>query len=217
MKENIIKKMLVAYREDAISGTDADPKPSHRCRRIDRIDALAHAALKNCGVGEEQKEAYASAAESFKAAFYEHPSFDVLVRALISGGVDEVSKIKAAPGVQSCQCWENFRSMPTLVSSMHEHGASFKVDFKYDGMRCQVHVCSSGHVDSFQAQKAGTERFPDVVEAVRRNFKGTSCLDAEIVAVSSAPGEFTNTPFQRLTHNENLGKCKRDPRVLVHI
>ena len=168
------------------------------------MTALAHAALKNCGVGEEQKEAYASAAESFKAAFYEHPSFDVLVRALISGGVDEVSKIKAAPGVPVMPMLGKIsRSMPTLVSSMHEHGASFKVDFKYDGMRCQVHVCSSGHVELFSRhRKRCTERFPDVVEAVRRNFKGTSCiLDAEVVAVeASAPGEFAILPFQRLTH-----------------
>ncbi len=72
------------------------------------------------------------------------------------------------------------------------------IDYKYDGMRAQIHK-KDGEVKVFTRRLDDiTEQFPDVVEAVKEGVEAENCIiDSEIVAYD--PDDGSMVPFQKLS------------------
>ena len=78
-------------------------------------------------------------------------------------------------------------------------GIEFTCEYKYDGLRGQVHF-QDGKVTIYSRNLENmTEQYPDIVEFVQENFKNLDSfiLDSEIVAVDIKKGRIL--PFQVLS------------------
>lgn len=90
------------------------------------------------------------------------------------------------------------KKVETIEEGFEEVGEPAVIDYKYDGMRAQIHV-KDGEVKVFTRRLEDvTEQFPDVVEAVEENIDSDNCIvDAEIVGYDPEDGSMI--PFQKLS------------------
>ena len=90
------------------------------------------------------------------------------------------------------------KNVDTIEEGFEEVGEPASINYKYDGMRAQIHV-KEGQVKVFTRRLDDvTEQFPDVVEAVEENIESDNCiLDTEIVGYDPEDGGMI--PFQRLS------------------
>lgn len=90
------------------------------------------------------------------------------------------------------------KKVETIEDAFSEVGEPAAIDYKYDGMRAQIHV-KDGEIKVFTRRLEDvTKQFPDVVEAVRENVESGRCIiDAEIVAYDPETRE--TIPFQKLS------------------
>ncbi len=72
------------------------------------------------------------------------------------------------------------------------------VEYKYDGLRVQAHICDSDHIELFSRNLGRyTEQFPDLVEYLRESVQVFPCiLEGEIIAYDFETDEIL--PFQLL-------------------
>ncbi len=111
-------------------------------------------------------------------------------------GIEEVNSLEL-------QLYRPIKSMlakkvETIEDGFDEVGKPAAIDYKYDGMRAQVHV-KDGEVKVFTRRLEDvTEQFPDVVEAVEKNIDSENCIiDTEIVGYNPDTGGMI--PFQKLS------------------
>ncbi len=90
------------------------------------------------------------------------------------------------------------RKVDTVEEGFETVGTPAAVDYKYDGMRAQIHV-KDGEVKVFTRRLEDvTKQFPDVEAAVKNHLDSGSCIiDAEVVAYS--PEDGSAIPFQKLS------------------
>ncbi len=90
------------------------------------------------------------------------------------------------------------RKVETIDEGFETVGKPAGIDYKYDGMRAQIHR-EGDEVEVFTRRLENvSEQFPDVVEAVRKHVEAESCIiDAEIVAFDPETGD--TIPFQKLS------------------
>lgn len=90
------------------------------------------------------------------------------------------------------------KKVETIEEGFEEVGKPAAIDYKYDGMRAQLHV-KDGKVKVFTRRLEDvTEQFPDVVSAVKNCVDSDECIiDAEIVAYD--PEDGSTIPFQKLS------------------
>jgi DNA ligase-1 len=90
------------------------------------------------------------------------------------------------------------KNVDTIEEGFEEVGKPASINYKYDGMRAQIHV-KGGEVKVFTRRLDDvTEQFPDVVEAVEENIESENCiLDTEVVGYDSEDGGMI--PFQKLS------------------
>jgi len=90
------------------------------------------------------------------------------------------------------------KNVDTIEEGFEEVGEPASINYKYDGMRAQIHV-KEGEVKVFTRRLDDvTEQFPDVVEAVEENIESDNCiLDTEIVGYDPEDGGMI--PFQKLS------------------
>ncbi len=90
------------------------------------------------------------------------------------------------------------KKVDTIEEGFESVGRPAVVDYKYDGMRAQIHI-RDGEVKVFTRRLEDvTEQFPDVVNAVKENVESDTCiLDTEIVAYDPEDGD--TIPFQKLS------------------
>lgn len=86
----------------------------------------------------------------------------------------------------------------TVEEGFETVGEPAAIDYKYDGMRAQIHV-KEGEVKVFTRRLEDvTEQFPDVAAAVREHISPDNCMiDAEVVAYDPETG--STIPFQKLS------------------
>ena len=121
------------------------------------------------------------------------------------GEVAVTIKESGLEGLESLEM-ELFRPVNAMlamkVDSLEEGfetvGRPAGIDFKYDGMRAQIHK-KGDEVRVFTRRLEDvTEQFPDVREAVERNVSSEGCIiDSEIVAYDPEDGSLI--PFQKLS------------------
>ncbi len=90
------------------------------------------------------------------------------------------------------------KNVDTIEEGFEEVGKPASINYKYDGMRAQIHV-KGGEVKVFTRRLDDvTEQFPDVVEAVEENIESENCiLDTEVVGYDPEDGGMI--PFQKLS------------------
>jgi len=143
-------------------------------------------------------------------AFAVCPNLDLLVPQLLSKGLEGMHAICLTPGVPvKPMLAKPAGGVSDAVKELGKGGgtSSFVAEYKYDGVRCQIHRLASGDVKIFSRNcEDRTESFPDVQEIVKAALPA-SCtsivLDGEIVAVDRGTGEIRS--FQELS-----GRARRD-------
>ncbi len=90
------------------------------------------------------------------------------------------------------------KKVDTIEEGFEEVGKPAGIDYKYDGMRAQVHI-RGGEVKVFTRRLEDvTRQFPDVVRAVKNNVDAENAiLDTEVVAYDT--DDFSTIPFQELS------------------
>lgn len=90
------------------------------------------------------------------------------------------------------------KKVETIEEGFEEVGEPAAIDYKYDGVRAQIHV-KDGEVRVFTRRlEEVTKQFPDVVSAVEKCVDSDACIiDAEVVAYD--PEDGSTIPFQQLS------------------
>lgn len=95
--------------------------------------------------------------------------------------------------------------------------APFLAEFKYDGMRAQIHVIEGGQVRIFSRScEDQTPRWPDAVQQILEAMQGgatTTIIDAELVAVDPSDGNRLRA-FQELASRKKAAELAE---VSVHV
>jgi DNA ligase-1 len=105
----------------------------------------------------------------------------------------------------------------TVNEALAEHGGKTAFEYKYDGVRVQIHK-QNGSVEVFSRRLTNvTESLPEIVETVKRNIKAQSAIvEGEVIALDSAgyPIAFQHL-MRRFKRIRNvIGMAQRIPLTL---
>ena len=90
------------------------------------------------------------------------------------------------------------KKVDTIEEGFETVGEPAAIDYKYDGMRAQIHIKDGGVKVFTRRLEDVTEQFPDVVNTVEENVESDNCiLDTEIVGYD--PEDGSTIPFQKLS------------------
>ncbi|MFW5900314.1 MAG: ATP-dependent DNA ligase, partial [Halodesulfurarchaeum sp.] len=188
---------------DAIAGllSDADPKTAKYLVRT----VLGHLRI---GVGEATiRDAIAQAflsgtdedVQAVERAYQVTNDYRVVVETARTEGRDGLADLEVALGRPiDVMLAEKAESIETAVERVAADPEAVLAEFKYDGVRAQIHV-DDEDVQVFTRRLTDvTAQFPDVVEAVSEQVNADQAiLEGEIVAYDPDTGEMV--PFQRLS------------------
>ena len=91
---------------------------------------------------------------------------------------------------------ERLPSIPEVVEKM---GGECAIEYKYDGIRAQVHISKDGVKIFSRRLEDLTKNFPDVAQSLKEHFKGEEAIiEGECVAVDAETGFMQS--FQEVTH-----------------
>jgi DNA ligase-1 len=120
---------------------------------------------------------------------------ELAYRAMVTG-VESLSSIKSVTGIP-------IRSMlaerlPTLDEILDKMGGTFAIEYKYDGLRTQIHK-DGDKVQLFSRRLENvTSQFPDIIKDIKESIKAESViLDGEAVPFNLETGEML--PFQEIS------------------
>ena len=124
------------------------------------------------------------------------PNLPELAYRAMSGGIDSLASLKVTPGIP-------IRSMlaerlPSLSEILEKMDGRFAIEYKYDGLRTQVHKIGD-KVELFSRRLENvTSQFPDIVEEIGKSVKAQNAiLDGEAVPFNLDTNEML--PFQEIS------------------
>ncbi|KAH9950363.1 DNA ligase I [Amylocystis lapponica] len=172
--------------------------------------ALAHASV----LAETEREESASI---IKSVYSELPSYDIVVPALLVGGVSKLrEKCKLTPGVPLKPMLAKPTKAIGEVLDRFEN-KRFTCEYKYDGERAQVHRLDNGTVGVFSRNSEDmSKKYPDLMEQLPHCIKDNTrsfVLDAEAVAIDKDSGKLM--PFQELSRRKRKDVKVEDIQVRV--
>ncbi len=124
------------------------------------------------------------------------PNLPELAYRAMEGGIDSLSTIRITPGIP-------IRSMlaerlPSLREIFDRMEGKFAIEYKYDGLRVQVHKTGEGVELFSRRMEKITAQFPDIVKEVKENVKAENAiLDGEAVPFNLQTNEML--PFQEIS------------------
>lgn len=131
-----------------------------------------------------------------ESAYNIMPDLPELAYRAMAGGIDSLSSIRITPGIP-------IRSMlaerlPSLKEILERMDGRFAIEYKYDGLRTQVHKIGN-KVELFSRRMENiTSQFPDIVEEIRKFVKvENAILDGEAVPFNMETNEML--PFQEIS------------------
>ncbi|BEJ11729.1 hypothetical protein CspHIS471_0201890 [Cutaneotrichosporon sp. HIS471] len=154
-----------------------------------------------------------------KAVYSELPNYDIIVPALMKGGVHHLREnCKLTPGVPLKPMLAKPTKAITEVLDRFD-GKQFTCEYKYDGERAQVHLLEDGTIAVFSRNSENmSAKYPDMVDQIPRCIKEgvkSFVLDAEAVAYD--PQEQKLLPFQELSRRKRKDVKTEDITVRVHL
>ncbi|TIA77958.1 hypothetical protein E3P77_04043 [Wallemia ichthyophaga] len=181
------------------------------------VVSLAHAIVLSRDE-KATKEDLEKGVEVVKQVYSELPSYDMIVPALLDGGIDDLQeRCHLTPGIPL----KPMLAKPTkAVSEVLDRfeGKSFTCEYKYDGERAQIHY-HDGKVKVFSRNSEDmSNKYPDLVEQLPRAIKPgvkNFVIDSEAVAFDKQTKNIL--PFQELTRRKRKDVKVEDITVKVHI
>ncbi|MCL4452467.1 MAG: ATP-dependent DNA ligase [Candidatus Thermoplasmatota archaeon] len=121
-------------------------------------------------------------------AYNFHPDIGFIAELLRTKDIDKIKAIGPEPGIPiKVMLAERLPDIPQIMEKM---GETVAFEYKYDGIRSQIHKTGEKVVIFSRGTENQTEQFPDIVEAVLETFQGRNCiLDGEAVPVNPETGE----------------------------
>ncbi|KAF8714519.1 DNA ligase, partial [Rhizoctonia solani] len=155
--------------------------------------------------------------EILKAVYSEIPSYDIVIPALLTGGMDSLRETcKLTPGIPLKPMLAKPTKAIGEVLDKFEN-TKFTCEYKYDGERAQVHRLEDGTVAVFSRNSEDmSKKYPDLVEQLPRCFKESTksfVLDAEAVAIDKTTKKLL--PFQELSKRKRKDVKVEDIQVRV--
>lgn len=147
-----------------------------------------------------------------------HPDLGEIAVLLQEGHVDKVISMGPTPFIPArVMLAERLPEISGIIEKM-EGPAAF--EYKYDGLRSQIHILDGNVVIYSRSSENTTESFPDIVDAVRKTFDCKSCiLDGEAVPYNPETGELY--PFQMVSLRRGriyeMEKARKDIPVTVFL
>jgi DNA ligase-1 len=145
------------------------------------LEALAHAH------GDRKRKA------EVEAAYNRHPDLAGIAARMAAGGFGALGEVKVEPLVpMRPMLAERLKTLGEIVAKL---GGRAALDYKYDGLRMQVHH-KGGEVRIFSRNlEPYTQQFPDVVDLVKAQARASEFIvEGEGVTVDPDTGEIR--PFQ---------------------
>ncbi|CAE7227332.1 unnamed protein product [Rhizoctonia solani] len=155
--------------------------------------------------------------EILKSVYSEIPSYDIVVPALLTGGMEALRETcKLTPGIPLKPMLAKPTKAIGEVLDKFEN-TKFTCEYKYDGERAQVHKLENGTVSVFSRNSEDmSKKYPDLVEQLPRCFKESTksfVLDAEAVAIDKTTKKLL--PFQELSKRKRKDVKVEDIQVRV--
>lgn len=89
--------------------------------------------------------------------------------------------------------------LPSIGEVVSKMGGECAIEYKYDGIRAQVHIGKDSVKIYSRRLEDLTPNFPDIAKSLREHFKGTEAIiEGECVAVDAETGYMQS--FQEVTH-----------------
>ncbi|GLU02548.1 hypothetical protein SLE2022_197940 [Rubroshorea leprosula] len=223
-KKNHIKALLVA-------ATDCEPQYLIRLLqaklRIGLAEQTLLASLGQAAVYNEQhskppshiQSPFEEAAKIVKQVYSVLPVYDIIVPALLKGGVwDLPNTCSFTPGVPiGPMLAKPTKGVQEILNKFQD--IEFVCEYKYDGERAQIHYMDNGSVEIYSRNaERNTGKFPDVVTAIARFKKShvrSFVLDCELVAYDRQKKKIL--PFQTLSTRARKNVEVKDIKVDVCI
>ncbi|KAF8754706.1 DNA ligase [Rhizoctonia solani] len=152
--------------------------------------------------------------EILKAVYSEIPSYDIVIPALLTGGMDSLRETcKLTPGIPLKPMLAKPTKAIGEVLDKFEN-TKFTCEYKYDGERAQTR---RWYRRSFSRNSEDmSKKYPDLVEQLPRCFKESTksfVLDAEAVAIDKTTKKLL--PFQELSKRKRKDVKVEDIQVRV--
>lgn len=137
--------------------------------------------------------------ESVERAFNVTCDLGLVAETICRSGIDGIQRIQVTIGNPiKVMLAERLPSIGEVVSKM---GGECAIEYKYDGIRAQVHIGKDSVKIYSRRLEDLTPNFPDIAQALREHFKGTEAIiEGECVAVDAETGYMQS--FQEVTHRK---------------
>lgn len=134
--------------------------------------------------------------DSIDEAYNFHPDLGLITERLRNGELDEVLSMGPTPMIPAKVMLAE--RLPEIEDILGKMGGKASFEYKYDGMRTQIHI-KDGKVRIFsRGSEDTTSNFPDIVKYSLETFNCKSCIiDGEAVPYNSETGELY--PFQTVS------------------
>ncbi|TQS77067.1 MAG: ATP-dependent DNA ligase [Candidatus Methanarcanum hacksteinii] len=135
--------------------------------------------------------------ESVERAFNVTCDLGLVAETICRSGIDGIQRIQVTIGNPiKVMLAERLPSIGEVVSKM---GGECAIEYKYDGIRAQVHIGKDSVKIYSRRLEDLTPNFPDIAQALCEHFKGTEAIiEGECVAVDAETGYMQS--FQEVTH-----------------
>jgi len=209
--EKVLKRINKVARmgENSLESVDMDTKKKHVAELLSSSEPeearyITRTVLQNMrlGVGEgiirdALSEAFFKGenTEEIQRAYDLTTDFSKVARACVEGLESlESLEIEVFRPIRSMLA----RKVQTVEEGFDAVGRPAAIDYKYDGMRAQIHKDDDDVKVFTRRLEDVTAQFPDILKSVKDNVEEKTCIiDAEIVAYN--PEDGSKVPFQKLS------------------
>jgi DNA ligase-1 len=210
-----------AVQDELEDGLEVEPAETFTGDELDTLD-LSRDSLDHIIVDDELYEQIGDRPkEAVQHGYDVTNDFAVVATTAKSGGIDELHSL-------SMELFRPINSMLAKKVETMEDGFDTVADedgiaaieFKYDGMRVQLHK-KGDQVKVFTRRLEDiTAQFPDIVSAVKDNINAEKCM-LEGEAVAYDPDDQSTVPFQtlskRIKRKYNIQQMVEEIPVVVHL
>lgn len=213
--EGSVKNKIRIFQDLLLNGTPDDAQYITRIAtgklRLGVSDATILDALVN---------AFSTAERSaeIEEAYSFHPDIGYVAELLSSGRESELINVGPEPMVPAKVMLAE--RLPDITQILQKMGGKAAFEYKYDGMRTQIHYYG-GQVKIFsRGTEETTSNFPDIARSFKTTFSVESCiLDGEAVPYNPETGELY--PFQVVSQRRgrkyDLDRLEADVPLVVFL
>lgn len=171
--------------------------------------------------GEDEDGAPERAVEAVQSAFNVTNDFGLVARTARSEGMDGLGELEMELGRPiNAMLAQKTESLDDAFESCADEDGRLVVEYKYDGMRTQIHKDGDDVTVFTRRLEDVSEQFPDVVEAVREHVTAEQCvLEGEAVAYDPETGDLV--AFQelsrRIKRKYDIDEMVEEIPVVLHL